>query len=66
MDIRKVTNLSGAELSRRTGINESLFCLIAKGKRRVTLETAMKVAKHTGVTIDKLLSKAQLKEYGLI
>jgi len=65
IDIKTLTGLSGAELNRRTGLAESLFSRIAKGERAITVSTALLVSKHTDVPLSKLLTKAQLKEYGL-
>jgi len=48
-------NLSQTELSRRTGVNNTLICKILKGQRNVSLAVARSLSKEMNITIDELV-----------
>lgn len=51
-------NLSKYWLSKETGISDSLFTEIAKGRRNnITIKTAYKIAKALNVKIDDLIEE---------
>lgn len=51
---RKRKKLTYKELKLTVGISESQLCEIAKGKRSVNFETAVKISKAVGFSLDDL------------
>jgi transcriptional regulator with XRE-family HTH domain len=45
LEKRKSANMTMRQVSAKTGISESAYCLIEKGMRRPSVNTAKKIAK---------------------
>lgn len=55
----KLRNLSNYQLSKETGISDSLISYWRNGKRKPTLDNLILLAKHFNVTIDYLVFGSQ-------
>ena len=55
-EVRQRVGLTQVELSRRTGIQQSLIANIEAGRRRMSLAHARAIARALGVSIDFLAS----------
>jgi transcriptional regulator with XRE-family HTH domain len=59
--LRELAGLSQAELARRSGLNRAVISMLESGARtNVTIESARKLARGLGVTMDYLVGDSTL------
>ena len=60
--LRKKKRLSRVALATRAGLHQTYIGLLERGKRSPNLDTAQAVAKTLGVSLSKLIAKAERKQ----
>lgn len=59
-EIRKSSDMSQMNLAEKTDLSVSYVSMVENGKRKVSLDTMIRIANVLGVTVDELLNGNQL------
>lgn len=59
-EIRKSSEMSQISLAEKTGLSVSYVSMVENGRRKVSLDTMLRIANVLGVTADELLNGNQL------
>lgn len=54
---REAIHMTQAELAKMVGVEPSTMCLYESGKRSPKIDTAFKIAKALGCTVDELIKE---------
>lgn len=59
---RKQLGWTQGEMARQTGLSKTFLCQLERGRRRVSADTLLTIARVLGVSLDALMSEAPTSE----